>query len=264
MDDATTYWDQVQIKWSDLFLMRLPRSKGHHAEFYTFQPSDWIHPKREQKALIQRLIALDLNVVIIARAKKEYAGATGDSDFMKVIGEIFAGERNLVYEFDYILRVSHEGDKRFATVNKQRVPAGCKPLPERFEFAIDEQGNSTLFQVLQQYVSPQNFTAPAHQVKDPVQETIPQAEPAAEPVQPPPPPETPPPVAPQPPAAASVQTITAEQLNILVERKAHYKISNEEWGKTLGKLYGTNTAMALTLVQADNLINYLDNQRAPF
>lgn len=259
MDDATTYWDQVQIKWSDLFLMRLPRSKGHHAEFYTFQPSDWIHPKREQKALIQRLIALDLNVVIIARAKKEYAGATGDSDFMKVIGEIFAGERNLVYEFDYILRVSHEGDKRFATVNKQRVPAGCKPLPERFEFAIDEQGNSSLFQVLQQYVSPQNFTAPAHQVKDPVQETIPQAEPAAEPVQPPPPP-----VAPQPPAAASVQTITAEQLNILVERKAHYKISNEEWGKTLGKLYGANTAKALTLAQADNLINYLDNQRAPF
>ena len=67
-----------------------------------------------------------------------------------------------------------------------------------------------------------------------------------------------------PPVAVSVQTITAEQLNILVERKARYKISNEEWGKTLEKLYGTNTAKALTLAQADNLINYLDNQRAPF
>ena len=77
MDDATTYWDQVQIKWSDLFLKRLPRSKGHHAEFYTFQPSDWIHPEREQKALIQRLIALDLNVVIIARAKKSTPAPPG-------------------------------------------------------------------------------------------------------------------------------------------------------------------------------------------
>ena len=182
---------------------------------------------------------------------------------MKVIGEIFAGERNLVYEFDYILRISHEDGKRFITVNKQRVPAGCKPLPERFEFTIDEQGNSTLFQVLQQYVNPQNWTAPAHQVKDPVREEIPQTDTAEYGVA----------------QCASGESytggscptpdlrdsdLTLEQLNKLIERKAHYKISNEEWGKTLGKLYGVNTAKGLTLDQADNLLNYFDNQRTPF
>ena len=51
LDDITTYWDQVQGKWSKLFLSRLPKSPGHHAEFYTFQPSDWQHPKRELRSL---------------------------------------------------------------------------------------------------------------------------------------------------------------------------------------------------------------------
>ena len=55
-----------------------------------------------------------------------------------------------------------------------------------------------------------------------------------------------------------------EQLNKLIERKAHYKISNEEWGKTLGKLYGVNTAKSLTPDQANNLLNYLETQRTPF
>jgi hypothetical protein len=260
VDDATTYWDQVQIKWADLFLKRLVRSKGHHAEFYTFQPSDWVHPKREQKSLIQRLLALDLNVVIIARAKKEYAGSTGDSDFMKVIGEIFAGERNLVYEFDYIFQLTHQDGKRFATVNKQRVPAGGKPLPERFEFAIDDQGNSTLFQVLQQYIAPQNFTTPPHRVQDPVTEAIPLAESSE--TQAPPPPSAAIPVAPSPDPPPA--PITAPQLNKLVELKAHYKIDSEEWSKTLLKFYNVNTARALTSTQADHYTNYLENQRTPF
>ena len=152
-------------------------------------------------------------------------------------------------------------------VNKQRVPAGCKPLPERFEFTIDEQGNSTLFQVLQQYVNPQNWTAPAHQVKDPVREEIPQSDTAEYGSAPPAPagPEAAPtPEAPAPPPTSEVQYLTLEQLNKLIERKAHYKISNEEWGKTLGKLYGVNTAKSLTPDQANNLLNYLETQRTPF
>lgn len=258
MDDATTYWDQVQIKWSDLFLKRLPRSKGHHAEFYTFQPSDWVHPKREMKALIQRLIALDLNVVIVARAKKEYAGS-GD-DFMKVIGEIFAGERNLVYEFDYIFRLSLEGDKRFATLNKQRVPAGGKPFPDRFEFTIDAQGRSTFFQVFQQYALPQHFTTPPHQVADPVKEAAP---PETEH-----PPET---VSPGTIKTAGAfdlnqvpQGISPAKLDELKQLKGYYKMSNEEWGKTLRKFYNVTTAKALTGEQADQFINYLKTQRVPF
>lgn len=260
LDDATTYWDQVQIKWADLFLKRLPRSKGHHAEFYTFQPGDWVHPKREQKTLITRLIAMDPNVVVIARAKKEYAGNTGDSDFMRVIGEIFAGERNLQYEFDYIIQNILADGKRYAIVNKQRVPAGGKPLPERFEFTIDTQGNSTFFPVLQQYIAPQHFLTPPHAVKDPVLEAIPLSDQSPEVL----------------PASLSELTpavqihlgsspaITVEQLDKLVELKAHYRITNEEWSKTLLKFYNVNTARALNAAQAEKHIDYLTNQRTPF
>jgi hypothetical protein len=257
LDDSTTYWDQVQIKWADLFLKRLPQTKGHHAEFYTFQPGDWVHPKREQKTIITRLIALDLNVVIIARAKKEYAGS--GSDFMKVIGEVFAGERGLVYEFDYIIRLSYEDGKRWATVNKQRVPAGGKPIPERFEFAIDEQGNSTFFQVLQQYIAPQHFSTPSHAVQDPVKEVIPQADSYTPPTMPPASVPESTSQAPEPPPP-----ITADQLEKLKEFKAHYRISNEEWSKTLLKFYNVNTARAMTSAQADHYTNYLSTQRTPF
>jgi hypothetical protein len=264
MDDGTTYWDQVQAKWADLFLKRLPRSKGHHAEFYTLQPSDWIHPKREMKALIQRLIALDLNVVIVARAKKEYAGA-GD-DFMKVIGEIFAGEKNLIYEFDYIFNLRQEEGKRLAVVNKQRVPAGGKPFPEKFEFEIDAQGRSTFFQVFQKFALPQHFTTPPNQVADPVKDVIPAQE---EPEAPESPGEAPAPVA-EPPDEKPrsftdyQQPINTKQLDELKRLKDFYKIGNEEWGKTILKLYNVKTAKALTEDQASNFINYLQNQRAPF
>ena len=72
------------------------------------------------------------------------------------------------------------------------------------------------------------------------------------------------PEAPAPPPTSEIQYLTLEQLNKLIERKAHYKISNEEWGKTLGKLYGVNTAKSLTPDQAENLLNYLETQRTPF
>jgi hypothetical protein len=273
MDDATTYWDQVQVKWSDLFLKRLLRSKGHHAEFYTFQPSDWVHPKREQKALIQRLIALDLNVIVVARAKKEYAG-TGD-DFMKVVGEIFAGEKNLIYEFDFIFQLNRIGPNQYtATVNKQRVPAGAKPFPEVIEFEIDAEGRSTFFAKFKEHAQAQHFTEPAHAAPDPVKEDIPKLEvpevlpdpPGAEAIIAGPGNVFTPAPAPAPPALVSevVSGITEAQLATLKEKKIYYKMSNEEWGKTLLKLYNVNTARDLTEAQADNFIQHLDTQRVPF
>jgi hypothetical protein len=278
LDDATTAWEQIQAKWSKLFLTRLPKSKGHHAEFYTFQPSDWVHPKRENRALIRRLLALDMNVIVIARAKKEYAGASGDSDFMKVVGEIFAGEPNLVYEFDYVFKLDKTADgKYFAEIShKQRVPAGGKPFPERFEFGVDARGRSTFFQIFQQYADVSHFTTPAHAVRDLVKEDFPAEEspaiidPSAVSAsshpqpgsQPDPPPATPAPAAAQ--AANPEIMVTQDQLDRLVALKSQYKIENAEWGQTLEKFYHVTTAKALNHQQADHFINYLTTQRVPF
>lgn len=274
LDDITTYWDQVQGKWSKLFLSRLPKSPGHHAEFYTFQPSDWQHPKRELRSLIRRMIALDMNVVVIARAQKEYAG-TG-ADFMKVVGEIFAGEKNMVYEFDYVFQFVYEEGKYKAIVHKQRVSPGEKPMPAYFEFCINEQGKSTFYDEFSKYVDKERLNQEPHQVTDPVKgegaevvadqpapETSALANPtlavqnqqpaASQPVEGP--------FGEQLPTAAA---ITTAKLDKLVAIKKQFNIQKEEWDKTLSKMFNAATARALTEGQANELINYLENVRVPF
>ena len=285
IDDETTVWDQIQAKWAKLFLSRLPKSKGHHAEFYTLQPNDWIHPKRENRSFIRYLLAMDMNAIVIARAKKEYAGTTGDADFMKVMGSIFAGEPNLVYEFDYIFHLIKDADGKFwAEISqKQRVPAGGKPFPERFEFGIDKHGKSTFFKVFCKYANVERFSTPAHAVEELGKEEFP--------VEDSPAPEeiaggnggngggvamaeavtniaSPPIIEPTQDlgeeAVPPVQMITTEQLDRLKEIKEKDKIEKEEWSQTLEKFYGAKTAKALTQEMAEHFINYLQTQRVPF
>ncbi|MDI6752815.1 MAG: AAA family ATPase [Thermodesulfobacteriota bacterium] len=273
LDDITTFWDQVQAKWSNLFLTRLPQSKGHHAEFYSFQPSDWIHPKRELRAMLRRTMAIDMSSIATARSQPKYAGK--GQNFMEVVGQIFAGEKGIVYEYDYIFEFIVEANIRYAVVHKQRITPGDKPFPDKFEHHIDGQGFSDFYNIFSQYVDPGRLNAPSHAVADP--ESIP--EPAAyqqvaqtvagNPVQT---------AEPAPPPAAAVEAapptppgdhpmaamITREQLDRLAALKAEYKIENPEWGQTLEKFYGVKTARALTQPQADHLIQYLTTQRVPF
>jgi hypothetical protein len=275
LDDITTYWDQLQVKWEKTFRTRLPKSPGHHAEFYTFQPSDWQHIKRELRSMVRRQIAADMNVINIARSQKEYAGK-GDN-FMQVVGEIFAGEKNLIYEFDYVFQFIHEageaGGKYRAIVHKQRVTPGEKPMPESFEFHIDKKGRSTFYDEFSKYVDKNRLNQEPHQVADPVKEVveqeavteqsvgeIPPSDPksavAAEVQQP----ATATPEAP----AGEIQGIFTHQLDQLVALKAKFNIQKEEWDSLLAKLYNATSARFLSSDQADNFINYLEKVRVPF
>ena len=275
LDDITTYWDQVQTKWGALFLSRLPKSPGHHAEFYTFQPSDWQYPKKELRSLLRRAIALDTNVIVIARATKEYKGE--GADYMKVVGEIFAGEKNIVYEFDYVFQFAHEatetGDKYTAIVHKQRVTPGEKPMPSYFEFHI-KKGRSTFYDEFSKYVDKGRLNEAPHQVTDPVKEEAatetppevpgPEKSPPADPA---PAAEAAPPSASatEPPAGAGeIQGITKDQLDSLVTLKAKFNIQKEEWDKTLAKMFNATSARFISSGQAVELIHYLEKVRAPF
>ena len=78
-------------------------------EFYDFQPKDWMTIKAESKELIRRLIALDMNVIVTARQKVQYA----DGGFMRAIGETFDGEKSLPYLFDVVVRLYRDEKGRF-------------------------------------------------------------------------------------------------------------------------------------------------------
>lgn len=109
IDPVTVYWDALQKKWSDIFLRRNKGSKGFKFEFYDLQPRDWMTVKAEFKDVIRTLIALDMNVIVTARQKVQYA----DGGFMKAIGETFDGEKSLPYLFDTIVRLSRDDKGRF-------------------------------------------------------------------------------------------------------------------------------------------------------
>ena len=109
IDPITVYWDALQKKWSDIFLRRNKGSKGYKFEFYDLQPRDWMTVKAEFKDFIRKLIALDMNVIVTARQKVQYA----DGGFMKAIGETFDGEKSLPYLFDTIVRLYRDEKGRF-------------------------------------------------------------------------------------------------------------------------------------------------------
>lgn len=135
IDPITLYWDALQRKWSDIFLRRNKGSKGHHLEFYDLQPRDWMAVKAELKELLRKLIQLDMNVIVTARQKAQYA----DAGFMRVVGETFDGEKSLPYLFDTILRLYRDDKGRFMAENVKdrtnRLPRGnfevSYPLLER-------------------------------------------------------------------------------------------------------------------------------------
>jgi len=109
IDPITVLWDSLQKKWSDIFLRRNKGAKGHKFEFYDMQPRDWMTVKAEFKDIIRKLIRLDMNVVVTARQKTQYA----DSGFMRAIGETFDGEKSLPYLFDTIVRLYRDDKGRF-------------------------------------------------------------------------------------------------------------------------------------------------------
>ena len=53
------------------------------------------------------LMALDMNVIVTARAKPEYDSSGGE--MMKVVGETFDGEKTLAYWFDTVIDTYIEG-----------------------------------------------------------------------------------------------------------------------------------------------------------
>jgi hypothetical protein len=125
IDPITVYWDALQKKWSDVFLRRNKGSKGYKFEFYDLQPRDWMTVKAEFKDLIRKLIALDMNVIVTARQKVQYA----DGAFMKAIGETFDGEKSLPYLFDTIVRLYRDEKGRFLGEclkdRSNKLPAGA-------------------------------------------------------------------------------------------------------------------------------------------
>jgi len=84
---------------------------------------------KEMKRLANLILALDMNVVVTAHAKKEYG------DNLKLLGHTFDGWRQLDYWFDLVIELGKRGKKRMAKVVKTRIDSF--PDDESFEWSYE-------------------------------------------------------------------------------------------------------------------------------
>lgn len=124
IDPFTSVYDKLLIKHET-------RLKLKNGKDYTLQPLDYVAIKSDVKRLIQKLLSLDMNIIVTAHSAILYENT--DSNFMKVIGTKADGPKGLPHMFDVVieLKKDEKNPKKFiAHVEKDRT----NTLPEKFEF----------------------------------------------------------------------------------------------------------------------------------
>lgn len=105
---STIYADAV-----DANQQRLIRECGDYDKA-TAYGRHYVLPNQTMKRLCNLLAQLDMNVIMTAHQKAEYANE-------KKVGETFDGYKKLDYVFDLVLQLQRRGAKRVAIVRKTRV-----------------------------------------------------------------------------------------------------------------------------------------------
>lgn len=125
IDPITAIYDQMVINKEK----RMKEKKGNI--HYEIQPLDYKSIKTDIRILMDKLLSLDLNVIMTARSKAEYA----PGEFMRQVGQKPEGHKDLPYMFDVVLELTVKDDgTRMARVdNKDRTGK----LPHKFEFSYD-------------------------------------------------------------------------------------------------------------------------------
>jgi hypothetical protein len=128
LDGISNYWDLLQ----DKHLKRLRVKKANPN--YTFQPLDYKLLQSDIKSFINKLLALDSNIIVTAKAKNEYSA--DQSEFMKIIGKKPDGPKEAPYMFDIVLELNFVPgtEQRTAKVIKDRT----NTLPKEFEYTYQE------------------------------------------------------------------------------------------------------------------------------
>lgn len=129
IDPFSPLYDKIM----DGHLTRLKIKNGNPN--YTLQPKDYRPIKAEVKNLIDRILSLDMNIIVTARSATLYS----QEEFMKILGTKPDGPKELPYFFDVVLELTKErrevdGEMKeifVARVEKDRT----NTLPATFDFS---------------------------------------------------------------------------------------------------------------------------------
>lgn len=126
IDQFTTIAEKI----SDNYLTKLKVKNANPN--YTLQPKDYKPIKMAVKNLIDKLLSLDMNIIVTAKCSTLYSD--NKDEFMKVVGTKADGPKELPYMFDIVLELKKNPeakDKFIARVEKDRT----NTLPQEFDFS---------------------------------------------------------------------------------------------------------------------------------
>ncbi len=139
LDSATVLYDNI----IDKQLARKRAKTGNPN--YEIQPLDYKFIKADMKAIIQKILALDMNVIVTAHSKAKYSQEEGE--FMKVLGTMAEVSKELPYIFDVELELTFEDGKFVARVQKDRtnrLPARNEKFEFNYQSFVGFLGNEAL------------------------------------------------------------------------------------------------------------------------
>lgn len=93
LDTFSVYYDSLMELWVDRFQLREKNSAGNKGEYYKLQPLDYVQINRDAGKLVRMLLECDLNIICVCQIKDQWEG-------MKVVGSVFDGWKRLPYYFD--------------------------------------------------------------------------------------------------------------------------------------------------------------------
>lgn len=127
IDSITKYYELVQEKH-----LKYLRKKTNNPK-YEFQPLDWRPIKNEMKMTINKLLALDMNIVAIAQDKAKYSTEAGE--FMKVIGTTADAPKEVPFMFDVVLELSFDKEGRNSAITVKDRTNTLPIRPDAFIFS---------------------------------------------------------------------------------------------------------------------------------
>jgi|APSaa5957512622_1039677.scaffolds.fasta_scaffold00050_24 hypothetical protein len=138
VDPFTNIYDQIILGFTKKMAIKNGKSD------YVLQPLDYRHIKAEVKYMVNKMLALDMNIIVTAKSKTLYSSE--DGDFMKVIGTQPDVPKDMPFMFDVVIELYNEGTKHMAIVEKDRTNRLPKDKPFEFSYASFTKylGNETL------------------------------------------------------------------------------------------------------------------------
>ena len=125
--------DSFTVLYENIILGVEARLKAKHGNpAYSIQPTDYKIVKSEIKTIINKIMNLDMNVVVTARAKTRYA----KGEFMKEDGTMPDCPEWVPFEFDVILELFRERNAKVGTAITWKDRTNT--LPMEFEYTYEK------------------------------------------------------------------------------------------------------------------------------